>query len=104
MPKIIKDRKIDQILAGLTENAEGWQIREIEAALVNPDEFRPRYRKALIDCVGEAIRRVCEGRISRTGEVLSELAAGVVPEKACFSASCRFTGLQFLLQRTVPAG
>jgi len=45
-----------------------------------PDTFRLRYRKALIDCVGEAIRQVGRGNAIDTGEVLSHLAKDLVPE------------------------
>ena len=45
-----------------------------------PDPFRLRYRKALIDCVGEAIRQVGRGNAIDTGEVLSHLAKDLVPE------------------------
>jgi len=48
--------------------------------LGEPDTFRLRYRKALIDCVGEAIRQVSRGNAIDTGEVLSRLAKDLVPE------------------------
>jgi hypothetical protein len=49
-------------------------------ALGEPDTFRLRYRKALIDCVGEAIRQVGRGNAIDAGEVLSHLADDLVPE------------------------
>ena len=45
-----------------------------------PDTFRLRYRKALIDCVGEVIRQVGRGNAIDTGEVISHLAKDLVPE------------------------
>lgn len=48
--------------------------------LGEPDPFRLRYRKALIDCVGEAIRQVGRGDAIDTGKVLSHLAKDLVPE------------------------
>jgi hypothetical protein len=39
-----------------------------------------RYRKALIDCVGEAIRQVGRGNAIDTEEVLLHLAKDLVPE------------------------
>jgi hypothetical protein len=48
--------------------------------LGEPDTFRLRYRKALIDCVGEAIRQVGRGDAIDTGEVLLHLAKDLVPE------------------------
>ena len=52
----------------------------IPHTLGEPDTFRLRYRKALIDCVGEAIRQVGQGKIDDTGEVLTDLAEDLVPE------------------------
>ena len=52
----------------------------IRHTLGEPDPFRLRYRKALIDCVGEAIRQVGRGNAIDTGEVLSHLAKDLVPE------------------------
>jgi hypothetical protein len=52
----------------------------IRHALGEPDTFRLRYRKALIDCVGEAVRQVGQGNAIDTGEVLSHLAKDLVPE------------------------
>ena len=49
-------------------------------SLSEPDPFRQRYRKALIDCVGEAIRQVGQGKIDDAGEVLTDLAEDLVPE------------------------
>jgi hypothetical protein len=48
--------------------------------LGEPDAFRLRYRKALIDCVSEAIRQVGSGNAADTGESLSQLAQNLVPE------------------------
>ncbi|MDO9263461.1 MAG: Fic family protein [Desulfosalsimonadaceae bacterium] len=48
--------------------------------LGEPDTFRLRHRKALIDCVGEAIRQVGLGNADDTGEILSRLARDQVPE------------------------
>ena len=48
--------------------------------LGEPDPFRLRYRKALIDCVGEAIRQVLQGDAIDTGEVISHLANKWVPD------------------------
>ena len=52
----------------------------VRHTLGEPDTFRLRYRKALIDCVGEAIRQVGRGNAIDTGEVLSHLAKDLVPE------------------------
>ena len=52
----------------------------VRHALGEPDVFRLRYRKALINCVGEAIRQVGQGNVTDTGEVLSHLAKDLVPE------------------------
>ena len=52
----------------------------VRHALGEPDTFRLRYRKALIDCVGEAIRQVGQGNAVDTKEVLSHLAKDLVPE------------------------
>jgi hypothetical protein len=52
----------------------------VRHTLGEPDTFRLRYRKALIDCVGEAIRQVGRGNAIDTGEVLSHLAKVLVPE------------------------
>lgn len=52
----------------------------VRHTLGEPDPFRLRYRKALIDCVGEAIRQVGQGNAIDTGEVLSHLAKDLVPE------------------------
>ncbi len=48
--------------------------------LGEPDTFRLRYRRALIECVGEAIRQVGRGNAIDTGEVLSHVAKDRVPE------------------------
>jgi hypothetical protein len=45
-----------------------------------PDTFRLRYRNALIDCVGEAVRQVGRGNAIDTGKVLLHLAKDLVPE------------------------
>ena len=52
----------------------------VRHTLGEPDTFRLRYRRALIDCVGEAIRQVGRGNAIDTGEVLSRLAKDLVPE------------------------
>ena len=52
----------------------------VRHALGEPDPFRLRYRKALIDCVGEAIRQGGQGKIDDAGEVLTDLAKNIVPE------------------------
>ena len=52
----------------------------IRHTLGEPDTFRLRYRKALIDCVGEAIRQVARRDAIDTEEVLLPLAKGLVPE------------------------
>jgi hypothetical protein len=56
------------------------RYKVVRHALGEPDTFRLRYRKALIDCVGEAIRQVGRGNAIDTGEVLSHLAKDLVPE------------------------
>ena len=52
----------------------------VRHTLGEPDTFRLRYRKALIDCVGEAIRQVGQGNSIDTGEVLLHSAKDLVPE------------------------
>lgn len=52
----------------------------VRHTLGDPDTFRLRYRKALIECVGEAIRQVGRGDAMDTGEVLTSLARDLVPE------------------------
>jgi len=52
----------------------------VRHALGEPDAFRLRYRKALIDCVGEAIRLVGQGKVTDAGEVLSHLVEDRVLE------------------------
>ncbi len=52
----------------------------VRHTLGEPDIFRLRYRKALIDCVGEAIRQVGRGNAIDTREVLTNLAKDLVPE------------------------
>jgi hypothetical protein len=52
----------------------------VRHTLGEPDTFRLRYRRALIDCVGEAIRQVGRGNVIDTEEVLSHLAKDLVPE------------------------
>jgi hypothetical protein len=59
-------------------SCQRYQI--VRHALGDPDPFRLRYRKALIDCVGEAIRQVGQGKIDDVGEVLTDLAGDLVPE------------------------
>jgi len=52
----------------------------VRHTLGEPDPFRLHYRKALIDCVGEAIRQVGRGNVIDTREVLSHLVNDLVPE------------------------
>lgn len=52
----------------------------VRHALGEPDTFRLRYRNALIDCVGEAIRQVGRGNASDTEETVSNLSRDLVPE------------------------
>jgi hypothetical protein len=52
----------------------------LQHTLGEPDPFRLLYRKALIDCVGEAIRQVGSGKAINTSDVLSRLAKDLVPE------------------------
>jgi hypothetical protein len=51
----------------------------IRHTLREPDPFRLRYRKALIDCVGEVIRQVDRGNAIDTEEVLLPLVKDLVP-------------------------
>ena len=52
----------------------------VRHVLGEPNTFRLRYRKALIDCVGEAIRQIGQGKIDDAVEVLSQLAKDLVQE------------------------
>ena len=52
----------------------------VRHTLGEPDPFRLHYRKALIDCVGEAVRQVGRGNAIDTGAVLLKLAKDLVPE------------------------
>jgi hypothetical protein len=52
----------------------------VRHTLGEPDTFRLRYRNALIDCVGEAVRQVGRKNALDTGEILSHLAKDLVPE------------------------
>ena len=52
----------------------------VRHTLGEPDPFRLRYRKVLIECVGEAIRQVGRGEAIDTREVLSYLTKDLVPE------------------------
>lgn len=52
----------------------------IRHTLGEPDPFRLRYRKALIDCVSEAIRQVGRREANDPGEILPHLAKDLVPE------------------------
>jgi len=52
----------------------------VRHTLGEPDTFRLRYRRALIECVGEAIRQVGRGNAVDIGEVLSQLTNDLVPE------------------------
>jgi len=57
------------------------RYRVIRHTLGEPDPFRLRYRNALIDCVGEAIRRVGQGAAADIGDVILQLAEDQVAEK-----------------------
>jgi len=59
-------------------SCQRYQI--VRHALGEPDAFRLRYRNALIDCVGEAIRQIGQGKIDDAVEVLSQLAKDLVQE------------------------
>ena len=52
----------------------------VRHALGEPDAFRMRYRKALIDYVGDAIRQAGQGKVADAGEVLSSLVEDRVAE------------------------
>jgi len=52
----------------------------VRHALGEPDAFRLSYRKALIDCVGEAIRQVGQGKVTDAEEVLSHFVEDRVAE------------------------
>jgi hypothetical protein len=52
----------------------------VRHTLGEPDTFRLHYRKALIDCVGQAVRQVGRGDAIDTGDVLMHLAKDLVPE------------------------
>jgi len=52
----------------------------VRHALGEPDAFRLRHRKALIDCVGEAIRQAGQGKIDNAEKVLSHLAKDLVDD------------------------
>jgi hypothetical protein len=65
----------------LMKNAFVWtyerscnRYQVIRHTLGEPDIFRLRYRKALIDCVGEAIRLIAYGDAINTGKDLLPLA------------------------------
>ncbi len=45
----------------------------VRHTLGEPDPFRLRYRKALIDCIGEIVRQVARGELSDINEALSRL-------------------------------
>ena len=50
----------------------------VRYTLGEPDPFRLRYRKALIDCIGEVVRQMGSGKISDVDEALSRLANTLV--------------------------
>jgi hypothetical protein len=52
----------------------------VRHTLGEPDPFRLRYRKALIECVSEAIRQVGSGKAIDTRDVLARLAKDLVSE------------------------
>ncbi|MGD8257714.1 MAG: Fic family protein, partial [Desulfobacterales bacterium] len=52
----------------------------VRHALGEPDAFRLRYRNALMDCVGEVIRQVGQGKAADEGELLSHLVEDRVVE------------------------
>lgn len=56
------------------------RYQAIRHTIGEPDTFRLRYRQALIDCVGEAIRQVGSGNADDTGKILSRMAINRVPE------------------------
>ena len=59
-------------------SCDRYQI--VRHSLGEPDPFRLRYRKALIDCVGEAIRQVGKGDADDIGGVISHLTMDRVPD------------------------
>jgi hypothetical protein len=52
----------------------------VRHTLGEPDTFRLRYRRPLIECVGEAVRQVGRGNAVDIGEVLSQLTNDLVPK------------------------
>lgn len=52
-------------------SCDRYQI--VRHTLGEPDPFRLRYRKILIDCIGEIVRQVGHGKISDIDEALSQL-------------------------------
>ena len=56
------------------------RYQAIRHTIGEPDTFRLRYRQALIDCVGEAIRQVSSGNADDTVKILSRMAINRVPE------------------------
>jgi hypothetical protein len=66
--------------AGGKNNCSPVCYQVVRHTLGAPDTFRLRYRNALIDCVGEAVRQVGRGNAIDTGEVLLHLAKDLVPE------------------------
>lgn len=56
------------------------RYQAIQHTIGEPDRFRLRYRQALIDCVGEAVRQVGSGNADNTGQIISRMAKKRVPE------------------------
>jgi len=78
MPKYIIELIRDVFVWTYERSCDRYQV--VRHALGEPDTFRLRYRRDLIDCVGQAIRQVGSGDANDTEEVLSHLAKDMVPE------------------------
>ena len=78
MPKYIIELIRDVFVWIYERSCDRYQV--VRHALGEPDKFRLRYRRDLIDCVGQAIRQVGSGDANDTEEVLSHLAKDMVPE------------------------
>ena len=78
MPKYINELIRDVFVWTYERSCDRYQV--VRHALGEPDTFRLRYRRDLIDCVGEAIRQVGSGNANDTKEVLLHLAKDMVPE------------------------
>ena len=57
-------------------NTQSW--KSCEGTFGEPDPFRLRYRRVLIDCVGEVVRQTGRGAIIDIDEALSRLASDLV--------------------------